>query len=149
MKSLIKQVARLVQDGWRPYDAQPSQEVYEQLQCPHVAGKPHQRPYWFSRGDVFCCIACARACCLNRPKGFPPALPINYPGGPEAFSRPPQELIKIRHTLTTKEAAYCLNLSERKIQKMVAEGELVALRDRGVIRIRATDVHAMMEDFDE
>ena len=149
MKSLIKQVAKLIQEGWRPYDAQPKPEVYERLACPNVQAKPHKRPYWFVRGDIFCCIACRRACCLSRPKGFPPALPINYPGEPEAFSRPPQELVKIRHTLTTKEAAYCLNLSERKIQKMVAEGELVALRDRGVIRIRATDVRAMMEDFDE
>jgi excisionase family DNA binding protein len=148
-KNLIKTVARMIQEGWRPYDAQPAQEVYEQLQCPYAGGKPPKRPYWFSRGDVFCCIACSRACCLNRPKGFPPALPINYPAELEGYSRPPQELVKIRHTLTAKEAAYCLNLSERKIYQMVVEGELVALRDRGVIRIRASDVEALMYDFDE
>ena len=148
-KNLIKHVVRLVNDGWRPYDAEPKPEVYDRLSCPHVNGKPHKRPYWFTRGDIFCCIGCERACSLHRPAGFPPALPINYPGEPEAFCRPPQELIKLRHTLTVREAAYCLNLSERRIQKMVQEGELVALRDRGRIRIRATDVQTMMEDFDE
>ena len=67
----------------------------------------------------------------------------------DEFTLTPQQLIKRRHLLTTREAAYCLNLSERKIYSMVYEGELIALRDRGVIRIRATDVEAMMNDFDE
>lgn len=67
----------------------------------------------------------------------------------DEFTLTPQQLVKRRHLLRVKEAAYCLHLSERKVQKMVQEGELIALRDHGVIRIRATDVEALMNDFDE
>lgn len=147
-KHLIKTVARMVQDGWRPYDVQPRPEVYERIGCPNVEAKPHKRPYWFVRGDIFCCISCERACSLVRPSGFPPALPINYPQTAEPFTLSPQELVSRRHTLRVDEAAYCLNISERHVYSMVAEGKLTALREKPV-RIRATDVAEAMEDFDE
>ncbi|KAF5057838.1 hypothetical protein DSECCO2_352820 [anaerobic digester metagenome] len=148
MRSLIKQVAKLVQEGWRPYDAKPKPEVYERLACPNIEAKPHKRPYWFVRGDIFCCIACERACSLVRPSGFPPILPINYPQTSEPFQLSPQELVARKHTLRVDEAAYCLNISERQVYNMIYEGKLVALRDKPV-RVRASDVAAAMEDFDE
>lgn len=152
-KNLIKHVVRMVNDGWRPYDAEPKPEVYDRLGCPHVHGKPHKkgriiRPYWFTRGDIFCCVGCERACSLVRPTGFPPTLPIHYPRVDEPFMLSPQELVARRHTLRVDEAAYCLNVSERKLYNLVAEGKLVALREHPV-RVRASDVARMMEDFDE
>lgn len=83
-----------------------------------------------------------------RPSGFPPILPINYPPVDEPFMLSPQELVSKRHTLRVDEAAYCLNVSERQIYNMVAEGKLVALREKPV-RVRAADVALAMEDFDE
>lgn len=149
MRSLITQVVRMVQEGWRPYNAQPRPDVYERLDCPHMGTRSRQRPYWFVRGDIFCCIGCERACALNRPSGFPAPLPINYPScHTEPFTLAPQELVRRRHTLNVRETAYCLNISERKVYKMVAEGELTPLREHPV-RIRATDVWEKMEDFDE
>jgi excisionase family DNA binding protein len=142
--------ARLGETGWRPYNEHPAPSVYERLECPHASAKSKaKRPLWFTRGDRFLCIGCTRACSLTRPTGFPPPLPLLYPDVGEPFTRTPQELVRCKHTLTVREAAYCLNLSERKIYTMTAEGELTALRDRSVLRIRASDVRAMMEDFDE
>lgn len=149
MRSLIKQVAKLVQEGWRPYDAKPKPEVYERLECPNASAKSRKRPCWFVRGDIFCCIACERTCSLVRPKGFPPALPINYPQPPEPFMLTPQEMVARRHTLNVREVAYCLNVSERRVYTMIAEGELVALRGGKPLRVRASDVAKAMEDFDE
>lgn len=146
-KSLIRNVVNLVHAGWRPYDAEPSQDVYERLKCPHATASK-KRPYWFTKGDIFCCIACERACSLSRPKGFPPPLPIHYPQSGDPFAYTPQELVARRHTLNVKETAYCLNVSERKVYTMIYEGELVALKGQPV-RIRATDVKEKMEDFDE
>jgi excisionase family DNA binding protein len=64
------------------------------------------------------------------------------------FTLTPVELVKRRHTLNVKEAAYCLNVSERQVYNMVAEGKLAALRDKPV-RIKAKDVERWMNDFDE
>lgn len=66
----------------------------------------------------------------------------------DQFTLTPQELVKRRHTLNVKEASYCLNVSERKIYTMIYEGALVALKTQPV-RIRATDVETLMNDFDE
>ncbi|NCC91709.1 MAG: DNA-binding protein [Opitutae bacterium] len=141
--------AALVEAGWRPYNGMPEPSVYEKLNCPHAGAKSKtKRPLWFTRGDRFLCIGCRRACSLHRPKGFPPPLPILYPQSGDPFSYTPQELVTRRHTLNVKETAYCLNVSERKVYTMVAEGDLVALRENPV-RIRAEDVKAKMEDFDE
>lgn len=67
---------------------------------------------------------------------------------PANFTLTPAELVKRRHTLRVDEAAYCLNVSERKIYAMVAEGEIKALRDRP-IRVRASDVARKMNEFDD
>jgi DNA-binding transcriptional regulator YiaG len=64
------------------------------------------------------------------------------------FTLTPVELVKRRHTLNVRETAYCLNVSMRTVWSWVAEGKLVALKDKPV-RVRATDVARMMNDFDE
>jgi excisionase family DNA binding protein len=66
----------------------------------------------------------------------------------DQFTLTPIELVKRRHTLNVRETAYCLNISDRRVYSMVAEGKLVALRDKPV-RIKAKDVERWMNDFDE
>lgn len=54
-----------------------------------------------------------------------------------------------RHDLlNAKQAAYCLNVSERTIYNLIAEGKLVRLRGNPV-RVRSAEVKALREDFDE
>lgn len=148
MRRLIRDVVFLVNEGWRPYDAQPADEVYANLDCPHAGKKGRIRPFWFTRQDVFCCVGCERACTLSRPKGFPPPLPINYPSRQDPFMLTPQELVRRRHTLNVRETAYCLNISDRQVYTLIANGRLTPHKDRPV-RVPATEVAAMMEDFDE
>ncbi len=66
----------------------------------------------------------------------------------EHFTLTPQELVKRKPLLNVIEAAYCLNVSERKIYKWAAEGVLAALKLKP-LRIKAEDVAKMMNDFDE
>ena len=78
-----------------------------------------------------------------------PPLPINYDYDPEQpFRLTPQELVKRKHTLRVEEVAYCLNVSIGLVYRYKDEGRLTALREKP-IRIRASDVEAMMSDFDE
>lgn len=144
-------VFTLVKDGWRPYHVQPATSVYEGLDCPHFNADPGAvlRPYWFTRGDVFVCVGCERTCCLKRPKGFPAPEPILYPDNGEPFTLTPQEMVKRRHLLRVAEAAYCLNVSQRTIYRMIDDSLLTVLEDRSPLRIKAADVEAMMNDFDE
>lgn len=148
-KSLIKNVVKLVNESWRPYNAQPVDEVYERLGCAYLKAKSGKvQPYWFVRQDVFLCVGCPKSCSLVRPAGFQLPLPIHYPEGDEPFTLTPQEMVARRHTLNVREAAYCLNVSMRTVWAWVAEGKLVALKEKPV-RVRASDVAKMMEDFDE
>lgn len=148
MRRLINDVVRMVHEGWRPYDALPDSAVYERLNCPHAEKKGVIRPYWFTRADVFCCIGCNRACCLQRPQGFPPPLPINYPEKSMPYTLTPQEMISRKALLNVDEAAYCLNVSVRHIYTLISMGQLIPLKDRP-IRVSTADVKELMEDFDE
>lgn len=142
-KTLIKDIVLLTREGWRPYGAQPAEFVYDRLRC-----SQRGRAYWFVRGDVFCCVGCASRCSLARPDGFSLPLPINYPQPDEPFTLTPQEMVTRKALLRVDEAAYCLNVSDRKVRKWAEEGRLVALKDAPV-RISAESVAAMMHDFDE
>lgn len=147
-RTLIQDVVSLTKAGWRPYNAQPDRSVYEKLGCDAVLrGK---KPLWFVREDVFCCIGCAARCCLTRPAGFPLPLPlqIRYAQPEHPYTLTPAEMVERKGLLTVKEASYCLNVSERQVYDWLAEGRLVQLKMRP-IRVRATEVKAMMSDFDE
>ena len=50
--------------------------------------------------------------------------------------------------LNVKQAAYCLNVSERTVYDYIAEGRLIRLKGNP-IRIRAKEVREMRENFDE
>lgn len=143
---MINTVMHLVSEGWRPCAAVPEATVHARLGCEYVMGAGENRPYWFERDGVACCIGCQRACSLNQSAESVKSAPVQHLAEP--FLLTPQEMVRRRHTLNVREAAYCLNVSKRTIWNWVAEGRLVALKVKPV-RIRASDVAAMMEDFDE
>ena len=149
-RTKIMDIVALTQNGWRPYNAKPDQKVYETLGCELVLRGRKDKPFWFVRDDVFCCVGCAAHCTLNRPAGFPLPLPIKYPRSPQerGYSLTPREMLERHDLLNAKQAAYCLNVSERTIYNMIAEGKLVRLRENPV-RVRASEVKALREDFDE
>lgn len=149
-KTRIWEIVKLVREGWRPYDTQPDRSVYERLGCAHVLRGGSRKPFWFVRGDVFCCIGCADHCTLKRPAGFPPLLPIRYSVVPTEppFILTPLEMLARHDLLNVRQAAYCLNVSERTIYDYIAEGKLVKLKENPV-RVRAAEVKELRRDFDE
>lgn len=150
MKTLIQDIVALTKDGWRLYDAVPVQAVYERLGCTHAAKGSRSKPHWFVRDDKFLCIGCSSRCLLIRPAGFPVPLPIKYNEIPrdQPYSLTPQEMLARRNLLTVKQAAYCLNVSERTVYNYIAEGRLIRLKDNPV-RIRVDEVRELCRDFDE
>lgn len=150
MKTRILEIVTLTRAGWRPYDAEPDLSVYERLGCKHVLSGNRRKPFWFVRDDVFCCIGCADHCTLKRPAGFPIPLPIRYSVVPtdQPYTLTPLEMLEKHDLLNVRQAAYCLNVSERQIYNYVAEGKLVKLKDNPV-RVRSAEVKAMRQDFDE
>lgn len=149
-RTRIMDIVTLTRNGWRPYNAQPDPKVYETLGCESVLKGRKDRPFWFVRDDVFCCVGCAAHCTLKRPKGFPLPLPIRYPQPPQepGYYLTPLEMLERHDLLNAKQAAYCLNVSERTIYNLIAEGKLVRLRENPV-RVRASEVKALRENFDE
>lgn len=148
--SRIMDIVMLTRAGWRPYNAVPDMSVYEKLGCDAVLGGRKHRPIWFVRDDVFCCVGCEAHCTLKRPTGFPLPLPIKYPQMPpdQGYYLTPLEMLERHDLLNAKQAAYCLNVSERTIYNLIAEGKLVRLRENPV-RVRSSEVKALREDFDE
>ncbi len=51
--------------------------------------------------------------------------------------------------LNAKQAAYCLNVSERTIYNYIAEGRALPGSKETPVRVRAADVKRLMENFDE
>lgn len=148
-RTRIQEIVTLTRGGWRPYDAEPDRSVYERLGCPHFL-RGRRKPFWFVRDDVFCCIGCADHCTLKRPAGFPLPLPIRYPGVPPVrpYTLTPQEMVERHDLLNVRQAAYCLNVSERTIYDYIAEGKLVRLKENPV-RVRSKEVKELRGDFDE
>lgn len=152
MSKLIDDIVVLTREGWRPYRGHVQSSVYENLDCRHgllTHRETRTRPYWFSRGELFLCVGCSRKCGLNRPAGFEPPLPIRHRTPPEqVYHLTPQELVSRKALLNVYEAAYCLNVSNNSVYRYIYEGRLPATKDRP-IRVRASDVAAMMENIDE
>lgn len=150
MKTLIQDIVALTREGWWLYDAHPAPSVYEQLQCPHAGKGGRNQPHWFVRDDVYLCIGCSRRCGLKRPAGFPLPLPIKYRTVPvEApYTLTPAEMLAKHDLLNVKQAAYCLNVSERTIYDYIAVGKLVRLKENPA-RVRAREVLELRNNFDE
>lgn len=152
-RSKIIDIVALTKEGWQPYAGRPDKSVYEKLKCGLALqnNKRHGRgPFWFVRGDVFCCIGCANRCVLKNPSGFIYPLPFGCPIGPKhpPYMLTPKEMVERHDLLNAKQAAYCLNVSERTIYNYIAEGKLVRLKENPV-RVRASEVKALRENFDE
>lgn len=76
-------------------------------------------------------------------------LPVRYMRQPPVlYNITPQEMLKRHDLLTVRQAAYCLNVSERTIYEYIAEGKLARLKERPA-RVRSADVAALRENFDE
>lgn len=141
----INDIIQLLHDDWLPYNNQPENFVYENLNCKQYIKK---RPAWVYKGEKYLCLGCPSKCMLLRPSGFQIPLPIKYPKKCNEFKNSPSELVNKKETLTVQEAAYCLNISVSRIYKYIYTGELTALRQRPR-RIKSEDVKRLMNDFDE
>lgn len=64
-RTRIQEIVTLTKEGWRPYDAEPEQRVYERLGCNYALRGQKRKPFWFVRDDVYCCIGCADHCTLK------------------------------------------------------------------------------------
>lgn len=150
MTTLIHDIINLIRNGWRPYTGLVAPQVYERQQCQIASRKGGRRPYWFVREDIFVCVGCGRRCSLSRPTGFVIPLPIKYQTMPpdQPYSLSPQEMVARHDLLNVRQAAYCLNVSERTIYDYIAEGKLIRLREKPV-RVRAKEVRELRNDFDE
>lgn len=149
-RSKVLDIVCLVRNGWTPYHLDPADEVYERIGCTQVTRGKKEKPVWFVRGDTFCCIGCPSHCVLKNPEGFRMPLPIVYPGEPQTakYYLSPEEMLARHDLLNAKQAAYCLNVSERTIYNYIAEGKLVRLKENPV-RIRSSEIKALRENFDE
>ncbi|MDE5832037.1 MAG: helix-turn-helix domain-containing protein [Desulfovibrio sp.] len=155
-RTRIMDIVALTREGWRPYELEPDQQVYDRLKCPfkpaadNRRNRSKDRPFWFVRDDVFCCIGCASHCTLKNPAGFQVPLPIRCPVKKpnQDYYITPGEMLARHDLLNAKQAAYCLNVSERTIYNYIAEGKLVRLKENPV-RVRSSEVKALRENFDE
>jgi len=141
-RSRIDQIIKLTQCGWRAYEGQATDVVYDNLDC-GVKG----RARWFAKGDLLVCIGCERACTLPCPDGF--QLPLfKYPAPPRpAFRLPPDQLLAKRLLLTVNETAYVLNISPRQIRNLIHTGQLRSTQDLPR-RVPVEDVRAMLAQVD-
>ncbi len=145
-KNLILDVIRLTHEGWQPYGENPQREIYKRLACPHASGA---KPFWFFRDKTFLCVGCRKCCLLHNPAGFILPLPVRIRREPPTlYNISPREMLERHDLLTVRQAAYCLNIAERTIYDYIAEGKLTRLKENPV-RVRASDVKALRENFDE
>lgn len=141
----VQEIISLLNNGFRPYNNQPQNSVYESLTCLFYK---KNKPAWFYKGDIFLCISCNRKCSLHRPTGFQAPIPLKYPHYNDInyFKNTPQELIVKKASLNMKEVCYCLNMSYSKVYSLIQEGKLTSLNGRP-LRVKTEDVQRLMEDY--
>lgn len=148
MKSQIDAITRYIEMGYRAFTGQVSASVYEKLACPAPV---------FAKWLLYQGATQKKAVCVGCDKECKPAN-IDYFSLDTQFKAldyrkhyyaiTPTDMVRRHALLTVKQAAYCLNVSERTIYNMIAEGKLVRTRDNPV-RVRASEVEQYMNDFDE
>lgn len=138
--TLCRTLKRMFDEGFRQYTGEIELRVYEQLGC-----KDQSRVYWICRWPILHCLGCNKRCTPKTPEGFQvplvTALPNQLKG--KDFSLSPEEMVASKTLLRVDEAAYCLNVSERTVRKLVDEGVLVR-HLRQPIRVTAESVREEM-----
>ena len=66
----------------------------------------------------------------------------------QPYTLTPQEMVNKHDILNVRQAAYCLNVSERTIYNYIAEGKLIRLKESPV-RVRSKEVKELRGNFDE
>lgn len=142
----IDAIMSLAEKGWHPYGGRVDAEVYEKLGCP--APLFAKWMYEGQRAKEAVCVGCERQCRVDCCTGFSPSpfrVRSLYQGA--YFTLSPSEMIRRYPLLRVGQAAYCLNISERQIYAMIADGRLSRLKDDPV-RVPSSEVAELMEDFE-
>ena len=142
----IDRIVFYVERGWHPFTGQVEAGVYHEIECP--APLFAKWLYEGQRAEEAVCIGCDRGCQVSCQQGFNPA-PKRQQGihRKNYFTLSQQEMVRKFSLLRVDQAAYCLNVSERKIYDLVAWGKLIATKDKPV-RIAAESVKAEMNNLD-
>lgn len=140
--TLCRTLKKMFDDGFRQYAGEIDSQVYEQLGC-----KDSTRAYWICRWPLLHCLGCNRRCTPKAPTGFQVPLVTVSPSTNKDFSLSPDELVAAKALLRIDEAAYCLNVSERTVRRLVDEGVLVR-HVRQPVRVTAESVREEMQRVD-
>lgn len=142
----IDAIMSFVERGWHPYAGRVAAEVYESLGCPApVFGK------WLYEGKgarEAVCVGCDRQCRTDCEKGFtPPPSRVRNLYRDSYFTLSPSEMLKRFPLLRVRQAAYCLNMSERQVYDLIAEGKLLRTKS-DPCRVSSAEVAELMAEFE-
>ncbi|KAF1073311.1 helix-turn-helix domain-containing protein [Halodesulfovibrio sp. MK-HDV] len=139
---LCRIMAQMMIEGFRPFRGEIAEDVYSKLGC-----KDASSAYWLHRWPILHCLGCNKRCTPKNTEGF--QVPMQFPASQtqSKFSMLPEEMLQAKKFLRVDEAAYCLNISERTVRKLVDEGVLVR-HMRLPIRITVESVREEMGRVD-
>lgn len=142
--TLCRTLRKMLADGFEQYDGVIDPAVYDRLKCE----KP-ERAYWICNWPIMHCLGCNRRCTPKDIRGFQLVLPTESSANNSANPQPVEKIAALlnKKFLRPDEAAFCLNVSERKIRNWVAEGILITLK-RKPIRITSESVKEEMDLLD-
>lgn len=131
----------MLSDGFRQYEGEIAEFVYERLGCKHS-----DRAYWVCRWPLFHCLGCNRRCTPKNAEGFQVPLVTSAPPK-RRYNVTPDELVASKSLLRVDEVAFCLAVSERHVRKLIDEGVLVR-HQRNPVRVTAESVRDEMGRVD-
>jgi len=139
----LKEFADLYGKGFRVYKGEILPNVYEELKC-----KDPKKAYWVCRWPLLYCFGCKERCAPRSTEGFQTMLPeAPYAKAIGKYSLTPVEMLAAKSFLRADEAAYCLNVSNRKVYAMAAEGKLTPHIDKP-FRVTVESVREEMKRID-
>lgn len=134
-------------DGWRPFEGVIKKEFTQTLPC--AGGSAKDVPFWIYRGDIYLCLGCHQSCTSDRSHSFSHAINVRHNTPPkDVYCLSPKEMLVKKALLNVHQAAYCLNVSNKAVYKYIYDGRLPATKDKP-LRVRSSDVAAMIENIDE